>query len=741
MPRRNKKQKTDGSANKNLPVKGEGEGDGDETPRPERKRTDVRDKARPNKAFTSFYKANFVESGYMTEEEYEKFVEMMAKPLPTTFWITPTDSQAGFVKETLHSYRRKAEEDQEKGIVVKPIPWIPNDMGWFIDAPRVLLRKDPTFAPLHKFLILHTERGVINRQEEASMVPVHLLDITSGSRCLDMCAAPGSKTAQMLSSLAVANLAQNGKGSSSLQESVQSVFTGRIDYSADEGLVVANDMSTDRVNILVHQIKRLSTLYPLALFTSHDSRYYPSVMNSDEGSHPSSRIPFTRILADVMCSGDGTFRKAPHMWREWHPKNSIQLHKDQVLVALRAAKLLQIGGKFVYSTCSLSPIENEAAVCHILRKTNGGLRLADARKLTNINSAPGMKTWKVMCPKKYTMFKTHSEAKEAGSKMVREYHFPPEDEGLKEEMTKCLRLFPHMGDFGGFFVAVFEKVAEIGKTDKICPDDEVLAYDSETEEDRESLEREAQLKKLQAAVETAPNDIEKAKAAAKLTRTCNNGTLQREIARYISLIDALPAVVSRLREFFTLDKDFPVHQLICRYHLEQKSTGELVQPHEGVPNQILFCSKGVSETIRHGLASKKQLRIVNCGLRFLVRDRRIDSQDATKSAGEPNLTCRIAQEAVPLIHPYVASRVLSLSATADTVQILTKTDKSMPVEAITSQSKPEWKALTPGGCIALLKTASGLDLPVSALRTKHAVMLYIDDNDIIGIREICGVKV
>ena len=394
----------------------------------------------------------------MKESEWDGFLDKLRTPLPTTFWITHTHADAQKAKETLHEFKRKA--DLRAGEVdIHPLPWIPDDMGWFIEAPKVLLRKDPTFSELHKFLIAGTEKGVLNRQEEASMTPAHALQIAAGSKCLDMCAAPGSKTAQMLSMVARENFVKWGRGAPADATEVRQL-AGRVDYSEDNGVVVANDLSPERVNILVHQIKRLSALYPLCVFTSHDSRYYPSIKRPQEladGGPPELR--FDRILADVMCSGDGTMRKAPHIWKEWHPKASIALFDDQVKIALRAAKILDVGGRFVYSTCSMSPIENEAAVVKILEKSRGSLRLLDARKVVTITSSPGLTSWKVMCPKHTpAMFSTYEEAQAAGSSSLKRCYFPPADERIREEMKKCLRLLPHQGDYGGFFVALFEKV-------------------------------------------------------------------------------------------------------------------------------------------------------------------------------------------------------------------------------------------------------------------------------------------
>ena len=62
------------------------------------------------------------------------------------------------------------------------------------------------------------------------------------------------------------------------------------------------------------------------------------------------------------CSGDGTLRKAPDIWRRWTASNGNGLHPLQLRIALHAAHMLKIGGRMVYSTCTFNPIEDEAVV-------------------------------------------------------------------------------------------------------------------------------------------------------------------------------------------------------------------------------------------------------------------------------------------------------------------------------------------------------------------------------------------
>ena len=58
-------------------------------------------------------------------------------------------------------------------------------------------------------------------------------------------------------------------------------------------------------------------------------------------------VQFDRILCDVPCSGDGTMRKAPDIWRRWTAANGNGLHALQINITLRACQLLKVWGVWV----------------------------------------------------------------------------------------------------------------------------------------------------------------------------------------------------------------------------------------------------------------------------------------------------------------------------------------------------------------------------------------------------------
>ncbi|MBR4347818.1 MAG: RNA methyltransferase [Fibrobacter sp.] len=166
--------------------------------------------------------------------------------------------------------------------------------------------------------------------DEASVFAAESLGVEPGDRVLDMCAAPGGKSLVLASGL---------KGEGSLQ---------------------SNDRSPDR---------RLRLLHVLENSLPEQWRSVVSVTGYDGvkfGMH--KKESYDRILLDAPCSSDRHVLNAPEHLKVWSVKRVKRLAVEQGSLLASAVDALAPGGTLVYSTCALSPMENDDVVKKILKK-------------------------------------------------------------------------------------------------------------------------------------------------------------------------------------------------------------------------------------------------------------------------------------------------------------------------------------------------------------------------------------
>ncbi|XHG07185.1 hypothetical protein AWENTII_010344 [Aspergillus wentii] len=342
-------------------------------------------------------------------------------------------------------------------------------------TPKNVIRRFGPFASFQKFLVAETDVGNISRQEVVSMIPPLLIDAKPGMTVLDMCAAPGSKSAQLMellhageedTMLQVSREIKNGAAPAPLPE-------GLNDDGRSTGLLIANDSDYKRAHMLIHQMKRLNS--PNLIVTNHDATMYPSIklpsLPSADGKAQKNRyLKFDRILADVPCSGDGTARKNVNVWKDWNPSNGLGLHATQVRILVRALQMLKVGGRVVYSTCSMNPVENEAVIASAIERCGGAANVSIidcSKELPGLKRSPGMRSWKVM-DREGRMWGSWQEVDEQrqregidGLGRLAEGMFPPVGENADLPLERCTRIYPHQQDTGGFFITVLEKLTEI----------------------------------------------------------------------------------------------------------------------------------------------------------------------------------------------------------------------------------------------------------------------------------------
>ena len=191
------------------------------------------------------------------------------------------------------------------------IPWSPD--GYYVGPDA-----GPSEHPYY-------QAGLYYLQEPSAQAPAAELPVCPGDRVLDLCAAPGGKSTQLLTKL-----------------------DGR-------GFLVANDPSAGRAAALRKNLE---------LFGAANA--YVTV---EEPARLAARYPgyFDAILADAPCSGSGMFRKEAAMTAFYEEKGPRAYVETQERILEAAVSMLRPGGFLMYSTCTFAPEEDENQVFRLLR--------------------------------------------------------------------------------------------------------------------------------------------------------------------------------------------------------------------------------------------------------------------------------------------------------------------------------------------------------------------------------------
>jgi len=198
------------------------------------------------------------------------------------------------------------------GEAPEEIPWIHN--GFFTENTAGF-----SGHPLY-------QTGLFYIQEPSAMAPAENLPISPGDYVLDLCAAPGGKSTELLAKL------------------------------GGTGLLHSNDISASRAQALR---KNLELAGAANAFVTAESPDKLAVCFHEY---------FDKILVDAPCSGEGMFRREPGMSAYWEEKGPEYYAPLQADILSAAVTMLKCGGCLMYSTCTFSPLENEANVLSLLER-------------------------------------------------------------------------------------------------------------------------------------------------------------------------------------------------------------------------------------------------------------------------------------------------------------------------------------------------------------------------------------
>ena len=195
------------------------------------------------------------------------------------------------------------------------------------------------------------QKGLVFVQNISSMFPAFFLSPQNGEIILDLCAAPGAKTTQILS-------------------------------LAPEARVTAIEKNRPRYYKLLANLKiqEANPVEVLLLDSIWVRKKFPEC--------------FDKILADVPCSSEGRFFIVdPKTFKYWKQNKVKEMAHKQKKLLHSAFFALKEGGELVYSTCTFSPEENEAIIDWFVDKFKGKVEILPIKIPLN-NVKDGLTRWR-----------------------------------------------------------------------------------------------------------------------------------------------------------------------------------------------------------------------------------------------------------------------------------------------------------------------------------------------------------
>lgn len=240
---------------------------------------------------------------------FEEFLNSLSQPQARGIRANGLKIEPAGLAELMSDVLLTDEENDNK---VRMVPW--NDDGFYVKSEAAIGRMPAYHA------------GLFYIQEPSAMLPAKVLAAQPGEKVLDLCAAPGGKSARIAADL------------------------------AGQGLLWANEISADRARALLRNIELMGCRNCII------SQETPErLADALEGL-------FDRVLVDAPCSGSGMFRRdnqAAVSWEKYGVEHCTLLQRD---ILESADKMLKPGGWLVYSTCSFSLAEDEAMISDFMNR-------------------------------------------------------------------------------------------------------------------------------------------------------------------------------------------------------------------------------------------------------------------------------------------------------------------------------------------------------------------------------------
>ncbi len=304
------------------------------------------------------------------QEDAKRFFEI-------SYTSTPDAIRCNTLKISPENLKKRLEE--KNWIIHQP----------FSDFPEILvIKNESNLKPGELGKTKEHLLGYYYVQEISSMLPMIALKPEPDEIILDLCASPGSKTTQ------AAAMMEN------------------------KGVIIANEVSLGRISILNSNLEKCGVSN--------------TIVTRKEGSslcekfQKKSKIRFDKVLVDAPCSGEGTLRKSLKTFEMWNKNFIRKLSSIQKKLALSALKILKINGEMIYSTCTLSPEENEETIDLLIK--NFDIEVKEIK--LPLKTRQGITKW--------------------------------ENKTYSDELKKAIRIYPQDNDTDGFFLCKIKKLSNKG---------------------------------------------------------------------------------------------------------------------------------------------------------------------------------------------------------------------------------------------------------------------------------------
>lgn len=198
--------------------------------------------------------------------------------------------------------------------------------------------------------LLNTEMyklGMFTPQDESSMLVAEKLDPKHGETVMDVCAAPGGKTT------AIAERMNN---------------TGRI---------IASDIYRRKLDLVDKEAKRLG-ITNITTRSWDATRVDSSMLQKAD-----------RVLVDAPCSGLGVVRRKPEIKYKNLTEEMELLPKKQLAILSASSGYVKPGGRLLYSTCTINPMENEKVTEAFLKRNPSFKQIERTLLLPNADGTDG----------------------------------------------------------------------------------------------------------------------------------------------------------------------------------------------------------------------------------------------------------------------------------------------------------------------------------------------------------------